>query len=285
MTHPPGQPGGGNGSGGGTTGPGREITTFEFGDLPLRTVTVGTEPWFVAVDVCRALEIGNARQAVSYLDDDEVRQAPVTTDDGSGRVLMTNVVSEAGLYSLILRSRKPEAKAFKRWVTHEVLPAIRRTGSYTAPAAELDELEVARRYVQALEAKAAIEAELAEAAPKAQSWDTLAAAEGDWSVRDAAKVLSRDPGLNLGERRLFTVLGEQQWIYRQRGDGRWRPYQRAVESGWLSELPASHYHPRTGELVLDPPQVRVTTRGLHLLHRRLGGVQPLRTHEQTALIA
>ncbi|WP_307962375.1 hypothetical protein [Salinispora arenicola] len=58
----------------------------------------------------------------------------------------------------------------------------------------------------------------------------------------------------------------------------------AVESGWLSELPASHYHPRTGVLMLDAPQVRVTTRGLHLLHRRLGGTQPLRTHEQTALI-
>lgn len=284
MTHPGGGSGGTGPGGGAGTGPGR-VATFEFGDLPLRTVTVGGDPWFVAVDVCRALEIGNPRQAVSYLDDDEVRQAPVTTDDGSGRVLMTNVVSEAGLYSLILRSRKPEAKAFKRWVTHDVLPAIRRTGSYTAPAAELDELEVARRYVQALEAKASVEAELAEAAPKAQSWDVLAAADGDWSVRDAAKVLSRDPVISVGERRLFAVLAEQQWTYRQRADGRWRPYQRAIESGWLSELPASHYHPRTGELVLDPPQVRVTTRGLHLLHRRLGGVQPLRTHEQTALIA
>uniref|UniRef100_A8M019 Prophage antirepressor n=1 Tax=Salinispora arenicola (strain CNS-205) TaxID=391037 RepID=A8M019_SALAI len=282
MTHPQGPAGPGPG---GTTGPGREITTFEFGDLPLRTVTVGNEPWFVAVDVCRALEIGNPRQAVSYLDDDEVRQAPVTTDDGSDRVLMTNVVSEAGLYSLILRSRKPEAKAFKRWVTHDVLPAIRATGRYESvpavPQSYADALQLAADQARQLDAQAA---ELAEAAPKAASWDTLASAEGDWSVRDAAKVLSRDPGLDLGERRLFTVLGEQQWIYRQRADGRWRPYQRAIESGWLSELPSTHYHPRTGELVLDTPQVRVTTRGLHLLHRRLGGTQPLRTHEQTALI-
>lgn len=280
MTHPPGQPGGGNGSGGGTTGPGR-VTTFEFGDLPLRTVTVGGEPWFVAADVARLLGYRMASDMTRRLDEDDRGTRSVRTPSGQQGM---SVISEAGLYAAILGSQVAGAREFKRWVTHEVLPAIRRTGSYTAPAAELDELEVARRYVQALEAKAAIEAELAMAAPKAASWDTLAAAEGDWSVRDAAKVLSRDPGLDLGERRLFTVLGEQQWIYRQRGDGRWRPYQRAVESGWLSELPASHYHPRTGELVLDPPQVRVTTKGLHLLHRRLGGTQPLRTHEQTALI-
>lgn len=284
MTHPPGQPGGGSGSSGGTTGPGR-VTTFEFGDLPLRTVTVGGEPWFVVADACRALDLTNPSMAASRLHADDLSTAEVI--DGMGRRQHVRITSESGLYDLIFQSRKAEARAFRRWVTHEVLPAIRRTGNYTAPApaVELDELEVARRYVQALEAKKAIEAELEMAAPKAASWDVLASAEGDWSVRDAAKVLSRDPNLNVGERRLFSLLGEQQWIYRQRGDGRWRPYQRAVESGWLSELPASHYHPRTGELVLDVPQVRVTTRGLHLLHRRLGGVQPLRTHEQTALIA
>lgn len=279
MTHPQGPAGPGPGS---TTGPGR-VTTFEFGDLPLRTVTVGNEPWFVAADVARLLGYRMASDMTRRLDEDDRGTRSVRTP--SGQQSMT-VISEAGLYAAILGSQVEGAREFKRWVTHDVLPAIRRTGSYTAPAVELDELEVARRYVQALEAKAAVEAELAEAAPKAASWDVLASAEGDdWSVRDAAKVLSRDPGLNVGERRLFTVLGEQQWIYRQRGDGRWRPYQRSIESGWLSELPSTYYHPRTGELVLDTPQVRVTTRGLHVLHRRLGGTQPLRTYEQTALIA
>lgn len=262
-----------------------DLAVFCYDDAPVRTVLLDGEPWFVATDVCGALDISNPRQAVSYLDDDEVRHAPVTTNDGSGRVLMTNVVSESGLYSLILRSRKPEAKAFKRWITHEVLPAIRRTGSYAVPAVELDELEVARRYVLALEAKKAIEAELAEAAPKARSWDTLASGDGDFSVADAAKILSRDPVIAVGERRMFAVLADQGWIYRQRGDGRWRVYQSAVERGWLSEMPSSHYHPRTGELVLDAPQVRVTVKGLHELHRRLGGMQPLRIHEQIALPA
>ncbi|NIL41575.1 phage antirepressor protein [Salinispora arenicola] len=281
MTHPGGGSGGTGPGGGAGTGPGREITTFEFGDLPLRTVTVGNEPWFVAADVARLLGYRMASDMTRRLDEDDRGTRSVRTP--SGQQSMT-VISEAGLYAAILGSQVEGAREFKRWVTHDVLPAIRRTGSYTAPAVELDELEVARRYVQALEAKAAVEAELAEAAPKAASWDVLASAEGDLSVRDAAKVLSRDPGLNVGERRLFSLLAEQGWTYRQRADGRWRPYQRAVESGWLSELPASHYHPRTGVLMLDAPQVRVTTRGLHLLHRRLGGTQPLRTHEQTALI-
>lgn len=261
------------------------LTSHEFpttGQAVRSVLDESAQPWFVAADVLALLDLH--RSSLAALDEDEKGVHSLDTPGGQQRFTL---ISEAGLYSLILRSRKPEAKAFRRWVTHDVLPAIRRTGNYTAPApaVELDELEVARRYVQALEAKKAIEAELEMAAPKAASWDVLASAEGDWSVRDAAKVLSRDPNLNVGERRLFSLLGEQQWIYRQRGDGRWRPYQRAVESGWLSELPASHYHPRTGELVLDVPQVRVTTRGLHLLHRRLGGVQPLRTHEQTALIA
>lgn len=111
----------------------------------VRTVMRDGEPWFVAADVCAALGIGNPRQAVSNLDDDEVRQEPVTTTDGSGRELQTNLVSEPGLYSLIMRSRKAEAKAFRRWVTHDVLPAIRRDGGYISPAASEDQLDALTR--------------------------------------------------------------------------------------------------------------------------------------------
>ena len=83
------------------------------------------EPWWVAKDVCNILEIDNSRQATSYLDNDE--KDVISNDTPSGIQSMT-VISEAGLYSLILRSRKPEAKAFKRWITHDVLPTIRKTG-------------------------------------------------------------------------------------------------------------------------------------------------------------
>lgn len=100
-------------------------------DHPVRIVECDGEPWFVAKDVCDVLEIRNNRSSIASLDEDEKNTVHIV--DGSSGNPEHVVVSEAGLYSLILRSRKPEAKAFKRWVTHEVLPSIRKTGAYIAP--------------------------------------------------------------------------------------------------------------------------------------------------------
>lgn len=97
----------------------------EFGQI--RTTTVDGEPWFVAVDVCRALEISQNRNAVARLDDDE---KGVRLMDTPGGLQDVTIINEPGLYTLVLGSRKPEAKAFKRWITHEVLPSIRKTGAY-----------------------------------------------------------------------------------------------------------------------------------------------------------
>ena len=97
---------------------------------PVRIVEKGGEPWFVAKDVCDILALGNPRSSIALLDEDE--RGVHSMDTPSGKQEM-GIISEAGLYSLILRSRKPEAKAFKRWVTHEVLPSIRKTGAYFSP--------------------------------------------------------------------------------------------------------------------------------------------------------
>lgn len=105
-----------------------ELKVFEneqFGKI--RTVVVNNEPWFVGADVCNALEIKNSRDAISRLDEDE--KDVVLTDTLGGNQKMS-VINEAGLYTLILGSRKSEAKAFKRWITHEVIPTIRKTGGY-----------------------------------------------------------------------------------------------------------------------------------------------------------
>ena len=99
-------------------------------DHPVRIIERDGDPWFVAKDVCDILEICNSRRSTSLLDEDE--RGVHTVNTPSGKQEMT-VVSEAGLYSLILKSRKPEAKAFRRWVTHEVIPAIRKTGAYVVP--------------------------------------------------------------------------------------------------------------------------------------------------------
>lgn len=131
--------------------------------------------------------------------------------------------------------------------------------------------EALRLAADQYDARVIAEAKVAELEPAANSWETLASGTGDYSVADAAKILSRDPRIKLGQQRLFTHLTDLHWLYRQPGDQRLRVYQTAIERGWLSELPATHYHPRTGVLVVDAPQVRVTVKGLQRLHQQFGG--------------
>lgn len=106
------------------------VVPFQFDAHEVRTLLIDGQPWFVANDVCGALSIVNPRKALSRLDDDE---KGVTTSDTLGGAQKMAIINESGLYSLILTSRKPEAKRFKKWVTNEVLPAIRKTGSYGTP--------------------------------------------------------------------------------------------------------------------------------------------------------
>jgi prophage antirepressor-like protein len=101
---------------------------FMYEGAQVRTVMIDDQPWLVAKDICEVLEIQNTTQALQRLDSDEVTMFNIGGLHGE-----TNVVNEYGMYSLVLGSRKPEAKSFKRWITHEVLPAIRQTGSYTSP--------------------------------------------------------------------------------------------------------------------------------------------------------
>jgi phage antirepressor YoqD-like protein len=186
-------------------------------------------------------------------------------------------VTEAGLYTLIIRSRKPEAKNFRRWVTHEVLPAIRKTGAYSIAAA------IPQTYAAALRAAAdeseradreragreLAETRVAELAPRAHVADELLDAKGDLDVGDAAKVLAR-AGIRTGKQRLFAELEALRWVYRHRADRKWRIYQTAVDAGYMRGLPQSHKHPRTGLKVVDPPQPRVTPKGLQRLLELLG---------------
>jgi prophage antirepressor-like protein len=116
----------------------QSIVPFDFQGNRVRVIVDEQgEPWFVAVDVCRCLGLDNSTRAIERLDEDEKSQvidpSVLNNNQGTGINILLNTISESGLYSLILTSRKPEAKAFKRWVTHEVLPSIRKTGSYCIP--------------------------------------------------------------------------------------------------------------------------------------------------------
>lgn len=167
--------------------------------------------------------------------------------------------------------RKPEVAGAQSYFV------VKTREAEVAPRRELSRRDLAQMVIEEADRADRAEAvaaersrELATVAPKAEAWDTLASADGDFSVGDAAKILSRNKAIKLGQGRLFTVLAGLGWLYRQRGDQRWRVYQAHIENGRLSELPSSHYHPRTGLLVLDPPQVRITAKGVAELHRHLG---------------
>ena len=151
----------------------------EFGTV--RTVVIDSEPWFVAADVSKALEIVNHHDALTRLDDDE--KSGVALTDPHGREQITNIVNEPGLYSLVLRSRKPEAKAFKRWIVHEVVPAIRKHGLYAIDdllanpdlgIAALQALKAEREKNKELTAQVAIQSEqIEELKPKATYYDVV----------------------------------------------------------------------------------------------------------------
>lgn len=235
------------------------LDIFTYSGQQVRTMMLDGEPWFVGTDITVILRFANGRSSLALLDDDEKGVHTVDTPGGAQSV---TIVNEAGLYSLILRSRRPEARAFKRWITHEVLPSIRKTGAYVAPVSELDQIKALHAAVGSLLAQNAVDA------PKAAAWDELASAFGDYEVADAAKILAR-AGIETGRQRLFAQLHELGWIHRGAG-GKWSAYQSAVDSGYLAEKPMKHHHPRTGGVILDPPQVRVTVRGLERLRVRLG---------------
>lgn len=236
------------------------LVPFNYGDVRVRVVTIEGEPWLVASDIARALEYRDAHNLTRGLDADEKGTQIVSTPSGDQSV---TVISESGFYTAAMRSRSERAGNFRRWVTREVLPSIRKTGGYqSAPALPTDRTELLALAV--LEATAALEEkdkQIAVLAPKAEVADRFLDATGDYSVKDAAGALTR-AGVKVGQQRLFGELETRKWIFRGKGDGRWRPYQSALEGGWVSVIPQSHYHPKTGVLVLDAPQIRVTAKGV-----------------------
>lgn len=241
------------------------IDVFEFEGAQVRTVVIEGKARFVAKDVAAALGYADTVNAVKQHCRGVAIHHPIA--DRSGRSQLTRVIGEPDLLRLIAGSRLPAAERFERWAFEEVLPTVLRTGSYSAPPMSEDEivhqaLAITARRVEVLQQQ------VAELEPRAEAWDELASAEGDYEVADAAKILAR-VGIETGRQRLFGQMADLGWIFRG-PQGKWKARQTAVDAGYLTEKPQSHHHPRTGDLVLDPPQVRVTVRGLERLRVRLG---------------
>lgn len=244
------------------------LDLFRYNDHEVRVTLVDGEPWFVASDVATVLDLANVHSSLAALDADEKGIHTVETLRGPQQVV---VINEPGLYSLILRSRKPEAKAFKRWITHDVLPAIRKTGSYGAPAAISFEEMTAQVIAGLQERINEAQSRAKELEAPAAAWESLSKAEGDFTVSDAAKILAR-AGIDTGPRKLFDWLEGNGWVFRR--GGRWQAMQTAINAGLLVERVTSGYFDQnTGERKQADPQIRVTPKGLERLRSTLSAAR------------
>lgn len=213
-----------------------ELKIFEnpaFGKV--RVVEQGGEPWFVAKDVCDALELGNSRQALTRLENDE--KADVILNDGSQNRKM-NIVNEYGLYNLVLASRKPEAKAFKRWITHEVIPAIRKTGGYIAGSEKMSDAELMAKAVLVAQATIKerdarikeLESDTQRMKPKEIFADAVSASDQTILIGDLAKLIKQN-GHDMGQKRMFEWLRNNGYLIKRQGADYNSPTQRAMELG------------------------------------------------------
>lgn len=255
----------------------QHISTLNFEGAPIRITDVGGEPWFLLSDVCVVLEIRNHRHAAARLDPDE---KGVVTNDTLGGPQKTAIINESGLYTLTFDSRKPAAKRFRKWVTSEVLPSIRRTGSYSvqpapeqppAPALSMAEMTLAvisdlqkqvethkLQIAEHLDTIASHTDLLNYSMPRAAIHDRLICADGTLTLSDAAK------NIGVAPRKFIALLRREMWLFR-RGKSPLAAYQDKIKAGYLTHKVSVILAPNGDERMAE--QVRVTSKGLAKLAR------------------
>ena len=229
----------------------------EFGRI--RTIAINGEPWFVGKDVAERLGYTDTAQAVrKHIDDEDKGVVDLTTPGGIQRA---TIINESGLYSLVLSSKLPRAKAFKRWVTSEVIPSIRKRGIYATPqAAEqmLKDPDVMIRALQELKAerqkRQQLEQKQKEDAPKVIFADAVAASQTSILVGDLAKLICQN-GVSIGQTRLFAWMRANGFLMSRTGSGYNMPTQRAMNAG-LFEIKESTFVHSDGRIgIVKTPKV------------------------------
>ena len=199
----------------------------EFGEI--RTVVENGEPWFVGKDVAEILGYSNPRKAVIDHVDEEDKMDGVTIRDSIGREQIPVLINESGLYSLILSSKLPNAKKFKKWVTSEVLPSIRKNGGYIAGQETMSDDELMARALQVAQNKILErDKQIETMKPKAIFADAVAASHTSILIGDLAKLISQN-GVNIGQKRLFKWLRDNGYLIKREGSDRNMPTQRSME--------------------------------------------------------
>jgi len=234
---------------------------FDYKGKDVRTILHNDEPWFVASDVCKILEIQNVTQALQRLEENERSMFNI------GRQGNTNIINESGLYELIFASRKPEAKTFKKWVKQEVLPSIRKHGAYMTPQ-KIEEVllnpdtiiqlatNLKEEQQKRLEAERTIELQKT----KVVFAESCLVSQDTVLVKEVAK-LACNQGIMIGQNKLYNKLRE--WGYIQKNNT--QPTQRAIEAGYFQVLQRNIQTPEGSKLTRT---TKVTTKGqLRIINR------------------
>lgn len=213
----------------------------DFGSI--RAVERGGEPWFVGKDVAQALGYGVgkslANAVANHVDDEDKGVTEMMTPGGKQPI---TIINESGLYSLVLSSKLPGAKKFKRWVTSEVLPALRKNGGYIAGQENMTDAEImAKALLVAQRTIESKQAAIEEMTPKAVFADAVSASKSSILVGELAKML-RQNGVDMGEKRLFDWLRNNGYLVRRNGSDRNMPTQRSVDQGLFTIKETSITH-------------------------------------------
>ena len=251
-----------------------EIANYDFHGNDVRILTdQDNAPWFIAKDICDVLGT-DTKDLRAILDADEIANLDsIEVHHTAGRAPL--IVSESGFYKLVMRSRKPVAKEFQRWVTRDVLPSIRKHGAYMTPdtireaLADPDTLiMLATKLKEETEEKRAAQERVRVLEPKARAYEDFCGAPDLLTVRDAAAQLTT-AGLPIRECELRAWMLDHQWIYRH--GGAYRPYAAHNTAGHLRLVPPkrSGRH-RDGTSFPFDPTCKITRRGLCLLYQRIG---------------
>lgn len=210
------------------------LQVFSYEGKEVRTIQRNGEPWWVLKDVCDVLELSNSRMVSDRLDEDEKGVSIVDTLGGKQEL---TVISESGLYNVILLSRKPEARKFKRWVSHEVLPAIRKHGAYITTSKLEEIMNDPDSWIKLLTAlkeerqeKEHLQLQAAEDKPKVVFADAVSVSDGTILIGELAKILKGN-GMDIGQNRLFERLRQDGFLIKRKGTDYNAPTQKAMELG------------------------------------------------------
>ena len=213
-----------------------EVQLFNFESHEVRSLLLNNEPWFVGKDVADVLGYADTNQAIRKHVDNEDRLT--RRFDGTGQSRDMTIINESGLYCLVLSSKLPSAKKFKRWVTSEVLPALRKTGQYQVKELSGSEL-MARALIEAQNVLAAKDKVIEEMKPKVVFADAVATSHTSILVGELAKILKQN-GIDMGQKRLFAWLREKGYLIKRQGTDYNMPTQKAMDLG-LFEIKEGSY--------------------------------------------